>query len=253
MRPKPQKRLRRRRLRSASVGRAISARASPRPARAKRDLALNTVCQAHLDLLVPPDAAVLRQAAAALHRAITARGVSVDGGWRVAWTAGEPLVDGCSAGEVAACEGARLLRAVPSPPLLEVVEATLEPSQNWIAEQITHTLGGRRGWAYGIQQIGDHIQHQRPVDPRDVVALAMAGRVRRIVLDADDVIVNAGRLTRLYRGPLRQAMQALNPRCRSCTRWLTATSPVRCRSGTRPRARWRSTRVRRAVCAGRRP
>jgi hypothetical protein len=55
-----------------------------------------------------------------------------------------------------------------------------------------------------------------PVDPRDVVALAMIGRVRRIVLDADDVIVNAGRLTRLYRGPLRQAIQAINPRCR----WL---------------------------------
>lgn len=54
------------------------------------------------------------------------------------------------------------------------------------------------------------------VDPRDVVALAMVGRVRRVVLDADDVIVNAGRLTRLYRGPLRQALQALNPRCR----WL---------------------------------
>jgi hypothetical protein len=36
------------------------------------------------------------------------------------------------------------------------------------------------------------------------------------VLDADDVIVDAGRLTRLYRGPLRHAMQALNPRCR----WL---------------------------------
>jgi hypothetical protein len=30
------------------------------------------------------------------------------------------------------------------------------------------------------------------VDPRHVVALAMVGRVRRIVLDADDVIVNAG-------------------------------------------------------------
>jgi hypothetical protein len=55
-----------------------------------------------------------------------------------------------------------------------------------------------------------------PVDPRDVVALAMIGHVRRIVLDANDVIVNAGRLTRLYRGPLRQAIQALNPRCR----WL---------------------------------
>jgi hypothetical protein len=55
-----------------------------------------------------------------------------------------------------------------------------------------------------------------PVDPREVVALAAVGRVRRIVLDADDVIVNAGRLTRLYRGPLRDALQALNPRCK----WL---------------------------------
>lgn len=54
------------------------------------------------------------------------------------------------------------------------------------------------------------------VDPRDVVALAMVGQVRRIVLDANDVIVNAGRLTRLYRGPLRHALQALTPRCR----WL---------------------------------
>ena len=55
-----------------------------------------------------------------------------------------------------------------------------------------------------------------PIDPRDVVALAMVGQVRRIVLDSNDVIVNAGRLTRLYRGPLRQAVQAINPRCR----WL---------------------------------
>ena len=54
------------------------------------------------------------------------------------------------------------------------------------------------------------------VDPRDVVALAMVGQVRRIVLDANDVIVNAGRLTRLYRGPLRKAVQAITPRCR----WL---------------------------------
>ena len=54
------------------------------------------------------------------------------------------------------------------------------------------------------------------IDPRDVVALAMVGHVRRIVLDSNHVIVNAGRLTRLYRGPLRQAVQAITPRCR----WL---------------------------------
>jgi hypothetical protein len=57
------------------------------------------------------------------------------------------------------------------------------------------------------------------VDPHHVVALAIMGQVRRIVLDADGVIVNAGRLTRLYRGPLRAALKAIDPRCK----WLGCT------------------------------
>lgn len=61
------------------------------------------------------------------------------------------------------------------------------------------------------------------VDPREAVALAMVGRVRRIVLDADDVIVNAGRLTRLYRGRCAT-------RSRRCTHavagWLACCGPA---------------------------
>jgi hypothetical protein len=62
-----------------------------------------------------------------------------------------------------------------------------------------------------------------PVDPQHVVALAVIGRVRRIVLDADGVIVDAGRLTRLFRGPLRDVLQAIDPRCR----WLGCTIRAR--------------------------
>lgn len=54
------------------------------------------------------------------------------------------------------------------------------------------------------------------VDPSHVVALALVGQVRRVVLDAEGVIVNASRLTRLYRGPIREALKAIDPRCR----WL---------------------------------
>lgn len=42
-----------------------------------------------------------------------------------------------------------------SPPLAEIVEAILEPSQNWIAEQLLKTLGAERGaagtWSAGLE------------------------------------------------------------------------------------------------------
>ena len=52
-----------------------------------------------------------------------------------------------------------------------------------------------------------------PVDPRQAVALAFLGHVRRIVVDGAGVIINAGRLRRLYTGPVRQVLQVLEPRC----------------------------------------
>jgi D-alanyl-D-alanine carboxypeptidase/D-alanyl-D-alanine-endopeptidase (penicillin-binding protein 4) len=145
-----------------------------------------------VDTLVLATRDPTRQAAAALHRAITARGVTIDGGWRVAWTAGEPLAGGCAAGAVAQCPRAELLRTLSSPPLMEVVAATLGPSQNWVAEQIARTLGGSRGWAYGIQQISDHIQHQRPVDPRDVRVADASGLSVQNLLSARSLVAVLG-------------------------------------------------------------
>jgi hypothetical protein len=52
-----------------------------------------------------------------------------------------------------------------------------------------------------------------PVDPREVVAAALVGQVRRIVVNAAGVVVNAGRRQRLFRGPMRDAILATNHRC----------------------------------------
>lgn len=89
----------------------------------------------------------VRQAAAALHRALEERGVAVRHGWRVAWDPDEALAGGCATGSVPSCPAARRLAVLASPPLEAVVEAILEPSQNWIAEQLLSTLGGAAGEA----------------------------------------------------------------------------------------------------------
>ncbi|MBW3536124.1 MAG: D-alanyl-D-alanine carboxypeptidase/D-alanyl-D-alanine-endopeptidase, partial [Gemmatimonadetes bacterium] len=87
----------------------------------------------------------VRQAAAALHRALEERGVAVRDGWRVAWERDVALAGGCATGFVPRCPGARRLAGLESPPLDAVVEAILEPSQNWIAEQLLSALGGAVG------------------------------------------------------------------------------------------------------------
>ena len=51
------------------------------------------------------------------------------------------------------------------------------------------------------------------LDPRAVVAAAMVGRVRRIVVGADDVPINMGRTQRLFRGDLREAVLLAHRHC----------------------------------------
>ena len=114
----------------------------------------------------------VRQAAAALHRAIAQTGVAVVGGWRVAWRSGEAFGDGCVTGEPRPCMNGRLLTAVDSPPLVEVLSGTLKPSQNWIAEQVVRTLGTGAGqpasWHLGTAAVRAHIETIVGVDPVDV-------------------------------------------------------------------------------------
>jgi D-alanyl-D-alanine carboxypeptidase/D-alanyl-D-alanine-endopeptidase (penicillin-binding protein 4) len=125
----------------------------------------------------------VRQAAAALARAIEEAGIPLRGGWRVAWEPREPLAGGCRSGELAAC-GARRVAALASPPLSEIVRAVLEPSQNWIAEQLLRSLGTvqepvgcceqpapvspRAGWEEGLGRVRGFLVDTVGIDPLDL-------------------------------------------------------------------------------------
>jgi hypothetical protein len=52
-----------------------------------------------------------------------------------------------------------------------------------------------------------------PVDPRQMVAAAVLGRLRVIVVDGAGVIVAAGRKRQLFTGALREAIMAIDPVC----------------------------------------
>lgn len=114
----------------------------------------------------------VRQASAALHRVLSARGIPVAGGWTVAWDEGRLLGGGCSTGGLASCPGAAVLAGLDSPPLMEIVRGILEPSQNWMAEQVVRTLGAsdstRAGWDSGLRVMDAILVDDLGVDPLDV-------------------------------------------------------------------------------------
>jgi serine-type D-Ala-D-Ala carboxypeptidase/endopeptidase (penicillin-binding protein 4) len=124
----------------------------------------------------------VRQATHALLRAVEARGIPVEGGVRIVWDRGVPLVGDCASGSVPACcvegpAGTPTRPAVPvaaleSPPLTEIVRAILEPSQNWMTEQLVRTLGAEIGeegsWPEGFDVTGDFLTGELGIDTLDV-------------------------------------------------------------------------------------
>jgi len=122
----------------------------------------------------------VRQAAAALARAVAGAGVMTEGEWEVVWTRGEPIESGCVSGRVRECPGARLVAALQSPPLSELVVGVLGPSQNWMAEQLILTLGAERGdlgsWEEGVPVMERFLVEEVGVDPLDVAARDASGR-----------------------------------------------------------------------------
>jgi Domain of unknown function (DUF222) len=52
-----------------------------------------------------------------------------------------------------------------------------------------------------------------PIDPRAMIAAALVGQVRRVVLDPAGVVVDVGRRRRSFTGALREAILATNRRC----------------------------------------
>lgn len=114
----------------------------------------------------------VRQASAALARALAQAGVVVDGGMGIAWERGEILGPGCRSGALPRCMDAAPLVALRSPPLIEIVEGILEPSQNWMTEQLVRTLGAERGesgsWEEGTEVVTRFLVEIVGIDSLDV-------------------------------------------------------------------------------------
>ncbi len=116
----------------------------------------------------------VRQATATLARAIEHAGIVVEEGWGVRWTPGEAIGAHCLAGAVRTCPRARLVAAIESPPLAELVAGVLGPSQNWMAEQLMLSIGAARGergsWPEGIRALQSFLIDEVGVEPLDVSA-----------------------------------------------------------------------------------
>ncbi len=78
-----------------------------------------------------------------------------------------------------ACSAATRLAVLRSPPLAEIVQGILEPSQNWMTEQLVRTLGmerGRRGsWSEGFEVEQDFLVHGMDVDSLDITYMDGSG------------------------------------------------------------------------------
>ena len=124
----------------------------------------------------------VRQGVHALVRIMEERGIRVEGDVRKVWEPGTPVAGGCAAGSLPRCcpGGEPPAPACPSvevagmdsPPLTEVVEAIMGPSQNWMAEQLVRTLGAEVGesgsWSAGFEVVTDFLTGELGVDSLDI-------------------------------------------------------------------------------------
>lgn len=123
-------------------------------------------------------------ASTALMRALERRGIQVLEGLRISWDAGDPVGPGpCVTGHprpdrpatapfVPDCPGALRLARLTSPTLAEILKAILEPSQNWMTEQLVKTLGSELGeegsWSEGFRIQEEFFVQEVGVDSLDI-------------------------------------------------------------------------------------
>jgi len=81
-----------------------------------------------------------REAAVRLLQLMRGAGIEVRDGLRIVSDTAETVGGGCLAGRVADCAAAARVVRVSSPTLLEISKALLEPSQNWITEQVMRSM-----------------------------------------------------------------------------------------------------------------
>jgi serine-type D-Ala-D-Ala carboxypeptidase/endopeptidase (penicillin-binding protein 4) len=114
----------------------------------------------------------VRQSVEALVRALAGAGVELQGEVRLAWDAGDPLLGGCAAGSIPLCPEAERVAGLVSPPLYEVTRAILEPSQNWMTEQLVRTVGAELGeegsWEEGFRVLTRFLVEEVEVDPLEL-------------------------------------------------------------------------------------
>ena len=114
----------------------------------------------------------VRQAAHALARVLADEGLRINGELHLVWDRGEPLAGGCAAGSLPRCDAVRELAGMDSPPMTELVRAILEPSQNWMTEQLVRTLGAEVGeegsWEEGFGVVADFLTGELEIDSLDV-------------------------------------------------------------------------------------
>jgi len=114
----------------------------------------------------------VRIAGELLADALRARGVRLDGDVRFVWDIGTDI-GACQAGALETCASAVRVARMQSPRLLDVVRAVLEPSQNWITEQVVRALGAERGergsWPEGLRIVEEALTREFSVMSNDLV------------------------------------------------------------------------------------
>ena len=132
--------------------------------------------EGRLPLDAPPDTVRLAvtdpvgYAGRAFATALARRGIVVDGGISIVRDSAEGI------GLRTRARGSdRLLAARASPPLSEIVAAILQPSQNWIAEQLLKTLGAVRA-GQGSWQTGLDVERRYLIDTVGIDSLAFSLR-----------------------------------------------------------------------------
>ncbi|MEM7414111.1 MAG: D-alanyl-D-alanine carboxypeptidase/D-alanyl-D-alanine-endopeptidase [Gemmatimonadota bacterium] len=106
-----------------------------------------------------------------LSNAFVSAGIEVSGDWTIQWDA-ESVPRGCPQAIRPRCSAP--IATLRSPPLSELVAGVLEPSQNWMTEQLVRTLGalyGERGsWSEGTDVMTRYLVDSLGVAETDISA-----------------------------------------------------------------------------------
>lgn len=113
----------------------------------------------------------VRQAAHAWLRALRRAGVESEG-LQIGWRSDRAVGAGCRSGALDSCGSAGLVAVIESPPVSELVAGILEPSQNWMTEQLVRAMGAHFGeegsWSEGIDVVQRFLIDEVGVDSTDV-------------------------------------------------------------------------------------